>query len=284
MTEVYRLTLLGSGSSGGVPRANGDWGLCDPSNPKNRRRRCAALVERAATMRDLAAGERVTTVVIDTPPDFREQMLAVEVKRLNAVLISHDHADQTHGLDDVRTFVLAQRQRMPVWMDRATERTLLKRFDYTFQTPPGSGYPPIFDKRDMPPAGSFIDIEGPGGCIRIQSFGQVHGPIRSRGFRLGNLAYSADISELPEPSAEILDGVGCWVVDALREQPHPTHFSVSDALTALDHVGAARGVLTNLHVTLDYDTLSERLPDHVVCGFGGMRIVQDKNGHIVIST
>lgn len=282
MTRIRRLTLLGTGSSGGVPRPNGDWGACDPDNPRNRRRRCSALIEGAQSLDDLAVGDNVTRVVIDTSPDFREQMLGARVRHLDAVLMTHDHADQTHGLDDVRTFALSQRQRIPVWMDDATAETLLVRFGYTFVSPPGSGYPPIFDRQTLPDFGEPITIEGPGGPLTLTSFDQEHGRIRSRGFRVGDIAYSADISGLPTSSEAYLAGVRCWAVDALRHEPHPTHFHTDAALDALKRVGAEVGVLTNLHITLDYDALSRKLPEGVVAGYDGLRITQIGDSEVSI--
>ena len=275
MTGITRLTLLGTGSSGGVPRSNGDWGVCDPDNPRNRRRRCSALIERARTADDLQGGERVTRVVIDTSPDFREQMLSAKVRRIDGVVMTHDHADQTHGIDDLRAFAYLQRQRIPVWMDEVTAGSLTQRFGYTFQAPPNSGYPPILDQRPMPAFGQVVDVDGPGGCVAIIPFDQEHGPIRSLGFRVGDLAYSADINGLPDDSAAILSGVKCWVVDALRDEPHPTHFHLDDALEAIARVGQPLGVLTNLHNTLDYETLAARLPEGVRPAHDGIRIEQD---------
>lgn len=278
MSGITRLILLGTGSSGGVPRANGDWGACDPENPKNRRRRCSALFERAASKSDLDEGEKVTRVVIDTAPDFREQMISETVPRLDGVVFTHDHADQTHGLDDLRSFALLQRQRIPVWMDAATRKTLFERFSYAFISPPGSPYPAILDARAMPDPGQILTIDGPGGEIAITPFIQQHGGIMSLGFLSGGIAYSADISGLPADSAAIIENVACWAVDALRDEPHPTHFHVEAALQALQRVKARRGVLTNMHITLDYEELSARLPDHVTCGFDGMHIEHDESG------
>jgi len=272
VNAVTRLTLLGTGSSGGVPRANGDWGSCDPENPRNRRRRCSALIEHAQSTEALDTGEAVTRVVIDTSPDFREQMLSARVPRLDGVVFTHDHADQTHGLDDLRAFALLQRQRIPVWMDEATRTTLFQRFSYAFIAPEGSLYPAILNAREMPLPGENLAIDGPGGSVTLIPFLQEHGRIMSLGFRTGQLAYSADINGLPIESTDILSGIGCWVVDALRDEPHPTHFSVSDALEALTRVGAQQGVLTNLHITLDHNTLSDRLPAHVACAYDGMTI------------
>jgi len=281
VSDVTRLTLLGTGSSGGVPRANGDWGACDPANSKNRRRRCSALIEKARSASDLVAGDAVTRIVIDTSPDFREQMLSARVARIDGVLMTHDHADQTHGIDDLRAFAYLQRQRIPVWMDTATAQTLTSRFGYTFQAPAGSGYPPILDERAMPSFGAPVVIDGPGGSVTVIPFDQEHGPIRSLGFRIGQIAYSADINGLPQSSAEILAGTKCWVVDALRDEPHPTHFHLDDALACLERVGIARGILTNLHITLDHAELAARLPSGVRPGHDGL-VVEEADGIVSI--
>jgi len=275
MSGLTRITLLGTGSSGGVPRANGDWGDCNPANPRNRRRRCSALVEHARNRADLDGGSAVTRVVIDTSPDFREQMLSAGVPRIDGVVLTHDHADQTHGIDDLRAFAYLQRERIPVWMDAPTTQTLTTRFGYTFETPPGSAYPAILDRRDMPDFGTPVTIEGPGGEVSLVPIDQEHGRIRSLGFRIGEIAYSPDINALPEESVPLLDGITCWVVDALRREPHPTHFTVDDALAALTRVKAKFGVLTNMHITLDYDALVDTLPEHVWPGYDGMRLVWD---------
>ena len=281
MSGVTRLTLLGTGSSGGVPRANGDWGSCDPGNPRNRRRRCSALLEHARSVEGLDVGEDVTRVVIDTSPDFREQMISAGVRRLDGVLLTHEHADQTHGIDDVRAFALLQRQRIPVWMDTRTAEIMLSRFSYAFVAPENSIYPPILDARcELTPL-EPVTIDGPGGQLLITPFDQQHGPIRSLGFLCDGLAYSADINALPDDSARLLQGVDCWAVDALREEPHPTHFSVSDALNAVEAVGATQAVLTNLHITLDYQTLSLRLPEGIHAAYDGLRISKSVSAVVV---
>jgi phosphoribosyl 1,2-cyclic phosphate phosphodiesterase len=272
MTGATRITILGSGSSGGVPRANGDWGECDPNNPKNRRRRCSALIEGAKNVKALDLGEAVTRVVIDTSPDFREQMISANVPRIDGVLMTHDHADQTHGLDDLRAFALYQKHRMPVWMDEATAATLMTRFGYAFKAPANSPYPAILDRRELIIGADAVEIDGPGGKISILPFEQEHGWIKSVGYRVGDLAYSADINGLPLTSRSVLAGVKCWIVDALREEPHPTHFSVSEAISEIDGLKIDEGVLTNLHITLDHERLSSALPKHVRAGFDGMKI------------
>ena len=275
MSDVFiRATILGCGSSGGVPRANGDWGDCDPSNPKNRRRRCALLVEQAATLQALEQGDEVTRVVIDASPDFREQMLSAKVRRIDGVLITHDHADQTHGMDDLRAFALSQRARIAVWMDDVTAETLLVRFGYAFNARPNSPYPAILQHCEIDEKLSPVNIDGPGGVIQFIPYIQQHGWITSLGFRFADLAYSADISGIEQTSLDKLDGLKCWIIDSLRQEPHPTHFSVGDALETLQKVNCQTGILTNLHIPLDYQQLSETLPDNVRVAFDGIQVTQ----------
>jgi len=270
--SLLRFTILGSGSSGGVPRANGDWGACDPSEPKNRRRRCSLLVERAENRKAFEIGEAVTRVLVDTSPDFREQMLAAGVSRLDAVLYTHDHADQTHGIDDLRIFVLAARKRMPVWTNASTAKSLLVRFGYAFNAPAGSPYPAIFEHCALPAPGEGLEIDGPGGVITAENYEQAHGGITALGFRFGPVAYSPDVSAIPDESFDILEGIDTFIVDSLRDSPHGTHFSVEDALGAIKRTRARRGVLTNLHIDLDYKDLSARTPGNVDIAFDGLQL------------
>jgi len=259
------VTILGCGSSGGVPRPALGWGKCDPKNPKNRRRRCSLLVERRGS-----AGA-VTRVLVDTSPDLREQLLDVEVDWLDGVLFTHDHADHTHGIDDLRALVIHKRRRVDLYCDERTSAVLNARFGYCFATPQGSEYPPIVnDHRIMP--GRPVTISGEGGPITALPFLQEHGDIPSLGFRFGGLAYSSDLKSLPSDSAAALAGLDVWIVDALRHAPHPSHFSVDDSLAWIDRIKPKHAVLTNLHSDLDYKALRERLPAHVEPAFDGMKI------------
>lgn len=275
--SVWQVTILGCGSSGGVPRPDGDWGACDPGNPKNRRRRCSILVEYAETQASFDSGER-TISVIDTAPDFREQMLSAGVKRLDAVIYTHDHADQTHGIDDLRPYVLRARKRLPVWMNPETARSLTTRFKYVFAARAGSPYPAIFNAREIPAEGECFHIDGPGGPMPITMMRLEHGGIIAAGFRFGPFAYSPDVSAVPDRAFDILDGVPVWIVDALRETPHPTHASVSDALSWLERAQAGRGILTNLHVDLDFDILTGKLTEGVVPAFDGLQLRYSGDG------
>ncbi|WP_421791593.1 MBL fold metallo-hydrolase [Hyphobacterium sp.] len=269
--SVWQVTILGCGSSGGVPRPDGDWGACNPDNPKNRRRRCSLLVEYAETSTLFENGS-VTTIVIDTSPDFREQMLSAGVNRLDGVVFTHDHADQTHGIDDLRPYVLRARKRMPVWMIPETRNSLTNRFKYVFESKAGSPYPSILEARDIPAQGVEFHLDGPGGALPMMMLRLEHGGIIAAGFRFGPFAYSPDVSAVPETAFDILRQVPVWIVDALRETPHPTHASVSDALGWLDHAQAGRGVLTNLHVDLDYEALAARLPENIVPAYDGFQL------------
>ena len=261
-----RFTILGCGSSGGVPRADGDWGACDPANPRNRRSRCSMLVQRSA-----AAGEGdQTTILIDTSPDLRWQTAAADVKRLDAVLYTHDHADQSHGIDDLRVFALTSRRRTPCYMDPVTAETLTRRFDYIFTS--RSGYPAICDAHSLPPHALAWSVEGPSGSIPILTFDQDHGSVRSVGYRIGPVGYCSDVVALPPAAMAALAGVEVFIVDALRDRPHPTHAHVAMALEWIDELKPARGVLTNLHGDLDYAELSARLPPGVEPAYDGMVI------------
>ncbi|NWG46043.1 MAG: MBL fold metallo-hydrolase [Alphaproteobacteria bacterium] len=258
--------ILGCGSSGGVPRIGGEWGACDPANPKNRRRRCSLLLRAGP-----AGLEGPTTdVLIDTAPDLREQLIDAGLGRLDGVLYTHEHADQVAGIDDLRVVAINMRQRVPVYMDAHTGAELRQRFHYCFTAPAGSPYPPILDAHEIV-AGTPFAVDGPGGPMALLGFDQDHGTIRSLGFRIGPLAYSPDLVDLPDSAFEALAGVECWIVDALRYRPHPTHSHLEKTLGWIERLGC-RAVLTNMHVDLDYDRLSRELPDHVEPAYDGMEL------------
>jgi len=265
---TLKFTILGCGSSGGVPRPALGWGVCDPDNPRNRRRRTSLLVERRGGP---TAGTGVTRVLVDTSPDLREQLLDAEVDWLDAVLYTHEHADHTHGIDDLRALFIARRRRVDVYLDEPTSRAMHARFGYCFQSPPGSEYPPMVNEHRLVP-GEAVTVNGEGGTITAVPLLQEHGDIPSLGFRFGALAYSCDLSSLPAASAVALAGVKVWIVDALRYRPHPSHFSVDDALAWIERIKPARAILTNLHSDLDYEELRAKLPAHVEPAFDGLTI------------
>ncbi|MGP0089043.1 MAG: MBL fold metallo-hydrolase [Xanthobacteraceae bacterium] len=257
-------TILGCGSSAGVPRPALGWGACDPSNPKNRRRRCSLLVEQRV-------GAGVTRILVDTSPDLREQLLDTQVDWLDAVLFTHEHADHTHGIDDLRPLVIHRRRRIDAYLDLLTSRALRERFRYCFETPPGSEYPPILKEHRLV-AGEPVTVTGLGGPIEVLPILQAHGDFPSLGFRFGALAYSCDLSGLPAESVSALQGLDVWIVDALREAPHPSHFSLADSLAWIERLQPRCAILTNLHSDFDYEKLRARLPGHVAPAYDGMRV------------
>ncbi|MFP3921653.1 MAG: MBL fold metallo-hydrolase [Dichotomicrobium sp.] len=259
-----RFTILGCGSSGGVPRIGGDWGNCDPNEPRNHRTRCSLLIERISA-------EGATTVLVDTSPDMRAQLLRHDVTWLDAVLFSHDHADHTHGIDDLRAIVFRRREQLDVYFDEPTRESLEHRFGYCFETPEGSPYPPILRPHTIE-AGQPVRVDGAGGPVEAMPFAQLHGNIVSLGFRVGGLAYSSDISGLPEESLPLLDGLDVWIVDALRHTPHPGHYTVDQAVDAVRSIGATRGILTHMHNDLDYNALRRELPEGIAPAYDGMVI------------
>lgn len=256
-------TILGCGSSGGVPRVGQGWGVCDPANPRNRRRRCSLLVQRTGP-------GGTTTVLVDTSPDLREQLLDAEVTALDGVLFTHAHADHTHGIDDLRPLAIMHRRRLDVFTDEETSAALHQRFGYCFDTPPGGVYPPILIEHRFH-EGRMIEVNGPGGPIQALPFRQHHGEIDSFGFRFGDVAYSADVNAFPEHSLGHLHGLDVWIIDALRETPHPSHFTLGEALEHVALMKPRRAVLTNLHTDLDYAAVAAAVPANVVPAFDRMQ-------------
>jgi len=262
---TLRVTILGCGSSGGVPRADGDWGACDPNEAKNRRSRCGLLLQKWSGA--AGAPEQATSVLIDTPPELRQQLAAAGCARLDGVIISHDHADQTNGFDDIRAFFLRQRREIPVLMDASSAHTFMRRFGYAFEA--GPGYPAIAHRREYLEPLASVAIAGPGGELEIMPLDQDHGFSRSLGFRVGPLGYSNDLVAMPAPSFAALAGLELWIVDALRDRPHPTHASVDQALGWIARLQPKRAVLTNMHIDLDYAALKARLPGAVEPAYDG---------------
>ena len=262
MMPELRFTILGCGSSGGVPRLGGHWGDCDPNNPKNQRRRCSMLVERIT-------GAGTTRVLIDTTPDRRSQLLDANVGTLDGVVWTHSHADHVHGIDDLRMIVFNMRQRLHVWADGDTQNDLFSRFGYAFIQPDDSPYPPILNMHTI--AGD-VCISGAGGDITLTPFKVNHGSIDALGFRVGDLAYLPDVAKIYDAAWPVLQGLDCWIVDALRRTPHPTHSHLAQTLDWIAQVAPRRAVLTNMHIDLDYDTLEAETPAHITPAYDGMTI------------
>lgn len=269
---TLRCTILGCGSSPGVPRINGDWGDCDPKNPKNRRLRCSLLVQRFS-------GDAVTNVVIDTSPDFRQQMLTNRVTHIDGALYTHPHADHIHGIDDLRGYALVARMRIDTYADAPTFERLNQGFGYCYETPEGSMYPPILEHNPIE-AGVPVTIAGKGGPITFLPILQTHGNIDSLGFRMGGdletpnggLCYSPDISGVPEASRDLLRDLDIWVVDALQYKRHFSHFSLEETLEWAGRLAAKRVVLTHMHIPLDYETVLHETPDHVQPAHDGLEL------------
>lgn len=266
MTAKRRFTILGCSSSPGVPRINGDWGACDPANPKNRRMRAALLVEQIAS-----DGGR-TTVAIDTGPDFREQMIRARVERLDAVIYTHAHADHLHGIDDLRGYFHAQHHRIPIHADGPTMDRIRAGFGYCLETPPGSNYPPILSAHLIETPDTSVIIEGAGGAITFQPILQVHGDIMSLGFRIGDFAYCTDVSDFPEASHGKLAGLDTLVIDCLQYRFHPSHLSLEQALSWIERFAPRHAILTHMHIPLDYETVMAETPAHVEPAYDGLAV------------
>ena len=255
-----RFTILGCGSSGGVPRLGGHWGNCDPNNVKNFRKRCSLLIQRFEN-------NNVTNVLIDTTPDMRQQLLDAKIGKLDAVIYTHEHADHLHGLDDLRMIVINMQKRLPVFASKQTKNSILERFGYAFKTPKGSPYPPILDMNDLP---ETLEIQGAGGPIKFTSFDVDHGNILVSAIKVNDVLYTPDISTVRNDT-ELRD-LDYWILDSLRYKPHPSHVNLEQALGLIDRFKPKKAILTNLHVDLDYLTLLNETPDNVVPAHDGLQI------------
>lgn len=260
--ERMKITILGCGSSGGVPRLGGHWGACDPTNPRNNRRRCSILVQRLSD-------SGTTSVLIDTSPDMRSQLLDADIGQLDAVLYTHSHADHVHGLDDLRMIVINMRKRLAVWADTPTRQALLDRFGYVFIQPPGSSYPPILEMNHIQ---GDVTIDGAGGSLTFTPFTVNHGSIDALGFRMNDVAYLPDVATIPDTAWPLLENLECWIVDALRRDPHPTHSHLAQTLGWIERMAPRTAVLTNMHNDLDYQTLADETPDHIQPAYDGLTL------------
>ena len=257
-----RFTILGCGSSGGVPRLGGHWGACDPDNPRNVRRRCAMLIEQ-----ETDAG--ITRILIDTGPDMRMQLLDAGIGELDAVVYTHSHADHVHGLDDLRMIVFNMRKRLPVWADGDTQAALYDRFAYAFVQPEGSPYPPILEMHTID---GPVMIDGAGGTVTLTPFQVNHGSIDALGFRIRDLAYLPDVADMSSEAWEAVQDLDCWILDALRRTPHPTHAHLDLALEWIARAAPRHAVLTNMHIDLDYAEVKAETADHITPAYDGMVI------------
>jgi phosphoribosyl 1,2-cyclic phosphate phosphodiesterase len=251
-----KVTVLGCGASTGVPAIGPDWGRCDPADPRNRRRRVSALVE----IGNIA-------ILIDTSPDLREQLIDARVARLEAVVITHAHADHLHGIDDLRAVNRLMRAAIPLYAEASTLTEIGRRFGYVFAPveEPGRYYKPTLVPHEI--AGPF-EIAG----IPVLPFAQNHGFSTTLGLRIGGFAYSTDVTELDEQAFAALAGIDLWVVDCLRREPHPTHSHLAKTLSWIARVRPRRAVLTHMDQSLDYRELSAELPEGVEPGRDGLAI------------
>ena len=212
-----------------------------------------------------------TRALIDTSPDLRWQLIDAGIDRLDGVLITHPHADHTHGIDDLRPLAIVARRKVEIYMDAPTSTDVRGKFDYVFTTPEGSSYPPIAREHRLVSGESF-EISGLGGGFEATPFELEHGDIPALGFRIGGLAYTPDLNRVPEAAAPHLENLEVWVIDALRYAPHPSHLSLVEALALIARFRPRRAVLTNLHTDLDYRTLDRETPANVTPAYDGMVI------------
>lgn len=259
MAEL-RFTILGCGSSGGVPRIGDLWGACDPENPRNFRKRCSLLIERID-------GPTATRILIDTTPDLRQQMLDAGVGSVDAVVYTHGHADHTHGIDDLRMIVFNRHSRLPVYADPSTQDNLISRFGYAFVQPEGSDYPPILDIHTI---NGPVTIRGAAGPVVLTPIEVRHGNIHALGFRIADVVYMPDVNDIPEDAWPALAGLDCWIVDALRYTPHPSHAHLDRTLGWIERAMPRSAVITNMHIDLDYATVDAETPDIVTPAHDGM--------------
>jgi phosphoribosyl 1,2-cyclic phosphate phosphodiesterase len=250
------VVILGCGTSSGVPRVGNDWGQCDPANPKNRRRRVSVLVSH----------ERARFLV-DTGPDLREQLLDADVRDIDAVIWTHDHADHSHGIDDLRQLYHVRGRPVTGYARHETLESLRARFAYAFEGK--GGYPALVGLNLLP---DHMNIAG----VSVQAVDQPHGDITSAGLRFDaggrSIVYSTDFNELTERMANRFEGVDLWILDVLRRRPHPTHPHLAQALEWIERLKPKRAVLTHMDNTMDYDTLRAELPEHVEPAYDGMEI------------
>ncbi len=256
---TFRLTVLGSGTSSGVPRIGNDWGRCDPANPRNRRTRVSVLVESEATR-----------ILVDTSPDMRQQLLAADVIDIDAILWTHDHADHCHGIDDVRQIYHHRKTAVTGYAREPVIRRLSERFSYVFQG--ARGYNPTIEPHVLPDRLLIGDIS-------VTSVDQPHGDIWSTGFRFDHqgrsIGYATDFHAVTPDMLALYDGLDLWVADALRETPHPTHAHLAMTLDAAAAVSPRRTILTHMDHSMDYDHLCAMLPSGIEPGYDGMVVELD---------
>lgn len=253
-----KITILGCGASSGVPQIGAGWGDCDPANPKNRRRRASILVQ-----------TETTDLLVDCSPDCRQQLLDVEISRLDGVLFTHAHADHCHGVDDLRWINMAMGADLQVYGRADHLDTIEQKFTYVFE-PLNKEitrfyYKPMLVRNDITDHVSIGDIE-------VRAFEQFHGYSTTLGFRFGDMAYSTDVVRLDEEGFAALEGVKTWIIDCFRREPHQTHSWLDQTLGWIERVQPDRAILTHMNQSLDYDTVLAETPGNVEPAYDGMLI------------
>ena len=251
-----QVRILGCGTSSGVPRVGNDWGLCDPANPKNRRRRVAILVTYGNVR-----------ILVDTGPDLREQLLDADVTDVEAVVWTHDHADHCHGIDDLRQLYHSRSRAVAGYARAETLASLERRFEYAFSGK--DGYPAVVRPHLLP---DHINLGG----VSLRTVDQPHGPITTAGLRFDaggkTVVYSTDFNDLTPQMEAAFQEADLWIVDSLRRRPHPSHPHLGQALEWIARLKPKRAVLTHLDNSMDYDTLCAELPEGVEPAYDGMEI------------
>jgi len=251
------LTILGCGSSMGVPRADGFWGACDKTNVKNYRTRCSALISRGKN-----------NILIDTSPDLRSQLLENKIVSISSVIYSHQHADQTHGINDLRIFYHKNKKKINIYANKDTLNFLKRNFTYCFKN--SLGYPPIIKANKL----KRKNIFGSGKeLINIESFEVDHGRIKSIGFVIKKTAYISDCNKFSISNLKRLKNLEYFIIDCLRYKSHPSHFSLSEVLNVVKFIKPKQTILTNLHTDLDYNILLKKIPINVKPAFDGMKLI-----------
>ena len=254
---TFKFTLLGCGSSFGVPRADGNWGKCDPSEIKNNRTRCSALIS--------FTNKRI---LIDTSPDLRSQLIKNKVRNINAVLYSHLHADQTHGINDLRVFYMNNKKKIEIYADKFTRSYLKSNFLYCFIN--RYGYPPILDLKSIK---KDIVFKSKKKIVNIKCIPVKHGLIESLSFIINKkCAYASDVNEIYKKDFHYFKNLKFLIIDCLRLKKHPSHFNLDQVLELVKILKPKKTILTNLHSDLDYNYLLKNLPNNVIPGYDGLSV------------
>ena len=253
---TIEVTILGCGSSGGVPLIGNIWGPCDPNDSRNIRRRVSILVKK-----------NNKTFLVDTSPDLRMQMIDANIKDVDAVLYTHSHADHVHGIDDLRAFCWQRKDNkpLPIYSDQYTIDQITRRFDYAFDNKYGPAVPSL--------AANTIaignnTIQG----INVEAIKQIHGKGFSLGYRFDNIAYSTDVNNLPDESMKKLENLDLWIVDCVRYEPHYSHSHFDQTMSWIDKLKPKKAILTHMGHWLDYNELNSKCPQNVEPGIDGMVI------------